>query len=264
MSRGSMMPSSLTPPVASSASDSLSLGLDSAPISASSSSSNGSPLRRGRRAGDDRHHAGDLLRAHHGDLGGRPQEREPVAEGPARHAVGAGAVGRADDHREVRHRRVRDRVDHLRALLDDARAASKSLPDHVAGDVLQEHERHVDLVAELDEVRRLLGGLRVQHAVVAEDPRPGSRGSTPSRTRASARSGGLNSSKRRAVDDAGDDLAHVERLAQVAADDAEQLLGVVDGGSSGSDAGSGPACASSGATRPRGTIRRASISSTAR
>ena len=44
-----------------------------------------------------------------------------------------------------------------------------ALADHEAGDVLQEHERDAAAVAELDEVRALLRGLREQDAVVGDD-----------------------------------------------------------------------------------------------
>ena len=56
------------------------------------------------------------------------------------------------------------------------------LADHVAGDVLQEDQRRVDLVGELDELRGLLRLLGEQHAaVVGEDADRDSRGSRPSR-----------------------------------------------------------------------------------
>ena len=68
------------------------------------------------------------LRPHHRDLGGRPEEREAIAEGaPGHRRRCRRRTTGTDDHREVRHRRVGDSVDHLRALLDDA-AASKSRP----------------------------------------------------------------------------------------------------------------------------------------
>jgi hypothetical protein len=41
--------------------------------------------------------------------------------------------------------------------------------DHEAGDVLQEHQRHGALVAQLDEVRALQRGLAEQDAVVGDD-----------------------------------------------------------------------------------------------
>ena len=46
---------------------------------------------------------------------------------------------------------------------------SYCLPDHEAGDVLQEDERHAAQVAQLDEVRGLERRLREQHAVVGDD-----------------------------------------------------------------------------------------------
>ena len=70
---------------------------------------------------------------------------------------------------EVRDLRVRDRVDHQRAVLDDP-ALLVVLADHEAGRVVQEDERHVLLVGELDELRRLLRLLGEQDpARVGED-----------------------------------------------------------------------------------------------
>ena len=93
VSRGSMMPSSLTAPVATRASEPFSwMASTAATTLASSSSSNSVPLRAACAAADLRHDPGDLLGAHHGDLGRRPQEGEAVVEGAPGHAVGAGAV----------------------------------------------------------------------------------------------------------------------------------------------------------------------------
>ena len=47
--------------------------------------------------------------------------------------------------------------------------ASYLLPDHEAGDVLQEDQRHAALGAQLDEVRALQRALREQDAVVGDD-----------------------------------------------------------------------------------------------
>ena len=65
----------------------------------------------------------------------------------AAHAVVAGAVGPAADHRDVRNLGVRGRMDHLRAVLDDP-ALLVLGADHVAGHVVEEEQRDVDLVAE--------------------------------------------------------------------------------------------------------------------
>ena len=183
------------------------------------------PLRGS--AGHDRHHAGHLFRAHHRDLRGRPDVREPGAVGAAAHAVVAGAVRRADDHRQVRHGRVRDRVDHLRAVLRDP-ALLVVRADDVAGDVVQEEKRHVNLVAELDELRRLLGRLGEQRAVVAKDADRVAvdRGPAADDRRPVE---GLELLEPGAVDDASDHLADVERRAQIARDEAEQFFGIEHG-----------------------------------
>src|SRR4029453_13700465 len=119
-------------------------------------------------ATDDREHAGELLGAHHRDAVVRPGEDEARVVGAARHAVVPGAVRRTDHDREMRHRAVRDRVDELGAVLDDP-ALLVSAADHEAGDVLQEDDRRVGLVAELDELRPLLRRLGEEHAVVGEE-----------------------------------------------------------------------------------------------
>ena len=126
--------------------------------------------RLGGLAGDDRHHPGELLRAHHRDLGVGPREQEPWTVGPPAHAVVPGPVGRAHDHREVRHRGVGHGVDHLGAVLDDA-GLLVLLADHVAGGVLQEEQRRVGLVGEQDELGGLLRLVHEQHAAgVGQDP----------------------------------------------------------------------------------------------
>src|SRR5262245_46038169 len=63
--------------------------------------------RLGRLTGDDRQHAGELLRTHHRHLRVRPREQEARAVGTPAHAVVPRAIGGAHDHREVRHRAVR-------------------------------------------------------------------------------------------------------------------------------------------------------------
>src|SRR3712207_8254201 len=58
-----------------------------------------------------------------------------------RSAVVPCAVAGADHQREVRHRRVRHRVDELGAVLDDP-ALLVAGADHEAGDVLHRSEEH--------------------------------------------------------------------------------------------------------------------------
>ena len=90
--------------------------------------------------------------------------------------------------------------------------------DHEAGDVLQEQDRHVALVAQLDEMRALERGIREQHAVVGDDPdrKALDMGETANERGAVER---LEFVELAAVDEARDDLALVERLLQVGADD---------------------------------------------
>ena len=122
----------------------------------------------GRRAAHDREHARELLGAHHRDAMVGPAEEQARIVGATRHAVVARSIRRADHDREVRHAAVRDRVDELRAVLDDP-ALFVAPAHHEARDVLQEEDRRVGLVAELDELGALLGGLGEQDAVVGED-----------------------------------------------------------------------------------------------
>ena len=95
-------------------------------------------------------------------------------EGRAGHRVEPGAVGLADDHRDLRHRRLGDRADHLRPVPDDPLPLDV-LADHEAGHVRQEEQRDVEGVAGHDEPRRLVGGVDEQDAalhlrLVGHDP----------------------------------------------------------------------------------------------
>src|SRR5579864_1804313 len=60
------------------------------------------------------------LRAHHRDLGERPGDDGVRLVALAVHDVVTRAVRLAQDHRDLRHRRLRGRVEHLRAVPDDA------------------------------------------------------------------------------------------------------------------------------------------------
>jgi len=124
-------------------------------------------LRRG--PADDRQHAGELLRAHDGQLGVGPGEHQPRVVGAAGHAVVARAERRRHVKGDVGDGRVGDRVDHLGAVLDDP-ALLVPGAHHVAGGVLQEDQRRVRLVGEQDELARLLGLLAEQDAaLVSQD-----------------------------------------------------------------------------------------------
>ena len=191
-------------------------------------------LGLGGRPGHDAQHPGELGRAHDRALGAGPGEEEAGVEGAAVHAVVARAVGRTHDHGEVRHGAVGDGVDHLCAVLDDA-ALLVVRADHVAGGVVQEEQRGVDLVGELDELRRLLRLLAEEHALgvgqdadrVAVDLRPAGdqRGAVERLELVEGHAVGLADP----VDDQLDHLARVEGLLEVARDQVEQRLGVARG-----------------------------------
>ena len=86
------------------------------------------------------------LRAHHRDRRARQRDAAVGLEGRAGHRVEPGAVGLAHDHRDLRHRRLADRADHLRAVADDPLALDLRA-DHEAGHVGEEQQRHVERVA---------------------------------------------------------------------------------------------------------------------
>ena len=60
------------------------------------------------------------LRSHHRDLRRRPRVVEVGADVLARHDAVRAAVGLARDHGHLRHRRLGEREQQLRAVLDDA------------------------------------------------------------------------------------------------------------------------------------------------
>ena len=156
------------------------------------------------------HGRGDVG-AHRGDARVRPGEQEARVEAAAAHAVVAGAERAADDHRQARHARSRHRVHELRAVAGDAAALGLGA-DHEAGDVLQEQQRDVALVAQLDEMRALERRFGEQHAVVGQDA---DRIAAPGRGAADQRRAelGLELLQLRIVDQARDHLAHIDRAA---------------------------------------------------
>src|SRR5690606_17837451 len=116
-------------------------------------------------APDPGQHAGGLLATRHAYAGVGPHPQETGAVGAAAHGVVAGAEAAADHHGELGHMAAGHGGDHLGAVLGDA-GVLVLLADHEAGDVLQEHQRDVALVAQLNEVRALERRFREQDAVV--------------------------------------------------------------------------------------------------
>ena len=168
-------------------------------------------------------HTGGLLAAHHRDAGVGPHPQETAAVGAAAHGVVAGAETAADDHGELRHVRTRHGRDHLGPVLGDA-GVFILLADHEAGDVLQEHQRDVALVAQFDEVRALERAFGEQDAVVGDDA---DRVAVDVREAADKRLAvaRLELLELAAVHDARNDFADVEGPAGVLGNDAVELLG---------------------------------------
>ena len=160
-------------------------------------------------------------RPHHGDLGGRQRERAVGVERRPGHRVQAGAVGLADDHRDLRHGRLRHRRDHLRAVADDPLALDLRA-DHEARHVGQEQQRHVERVAGPDEARGLVGRVDEQHAalelrLVGDDP---DRAAVEARVADDHLLGPalVDLRERALVDQRVDQLVHVPRLVLVGRD----------------------------------------------
>ena len=196
-------------------------------MGANASSSHSCPARLGLLPGDDGEHAGQLLGSHHGDAVVGPAEDEARVVGPAGHAVVAGAVGGAHHERDHRDAAVAHGVDELRTVLDDA-ALLVAGADHESGDVLQEQDRHVHPVAQLDELGALVGLLAEQDAVVGEDAHGIAVDVPPAGDQRGAVQR-LELVELAAVEHAGQDLARLEGDLDVRRGDAEQLLGVVQG-----------------------------------
>jgi hypothetical protein len=184
-------------------------------------------LPRRAFAHHDLHRACGLLGAHHRGLRGRPAEDEARPERATAHAVVAGAERGAALHRDLRHRRVRERLDLLRAVLDHAGALGLAADDE-AGRVLQPDDRLSELAARLHEVRDLRAAGGVERPVVGDDAdaKPGDLCVPAHRVRTVV---GLELEKVRRVDDPRDHVAHVDRLLGIGAEDAEQLLGIEEG-----------------------------------
>ena len=146
-------------------------------------------------------------------------------EGAAAHTVVARAIAAADDHRELRHRRIGHGIDHLGAMLDDT-LLFIATAHHESGDVLQVDQRRAGLVTELDELRCLQRGIREEHAIVAEDA---DREAVDMRVAGDQRRAivALELLEARAIYKPRNHLTDLEWLARVGGYDAQQLIGIV-------------------------------------
>src|SRR5262249_7751318 len=171
----------------------------------------------------DVHHSGKLLSAHHGDAVVRPGEDEARVVGATTHRVIARAVTAADHQRNRGHGRIRDRVDQFRAAANDS-LLFITAPDHKAGDVLQEQQRNVLLVAEGNELRAFFGGFGNQHAVIAQNADQKSVDARPAgyQCRAIVR---LKLLELRSIDKTSDYFFDIEWNTYIGRSDAEQFVG---------------------------------------
>src|SRR6188472_103969 len=167
------------------------------------------------------------LGPHHRDLGARPGDDQVGLVGLAAHHVVAGAVGLAHDHGHLRHRGAADRVEHLRAVADDPGVLDFGA-DHEAGHVLEEDERDVEGVAEVDEAGGLVGGVVIEYSgqllgLVGDDP-----GWLAAETGEAGDQGlgelWLDVEELAVIDDLADHVVHVVGLPRRVGDDLHQLL----------------------------------------
>src|SRR5690606_16243933 len=163
-------------------------------------------------------HAGGLFAAHDGDACVGPHVQHARAECATTHAVVAGTKGAADDHGELGDGRGGHRCHHLGAVPGNPFVLVFAT-HHEAGDVLQEDQRNAALAAQFDEVGAFLGGFRKQDAVVGDDAyrHAVDMGESGHQRRAEAC---LEFIEFGAVDDTGDDFAHVVGFAGVGGNDA--------------------------------------------
>src|SRR5438067_8581254 len=103
------------------------------------------------------------VRAHHGDLGGRPGEVHIGADVLRRHHVVRAAVRLARDHGQLRHRRFREGIEQLRSVRDDAAPLLRGAGPKT-WDVDEGEQRYVERVAGAHEPRAFPRGVDVEHA----------------------------------------------------------------------------------------------------
>src|SRR5439155_5793575 len=103
------------------------------------------------------------LRAHDGDLGGRPGEVEVGPDVLRGHDAVGSSIGLARDDRELGDGGLGERVKELRAVPDDASELLRWSRQE-ARDVFEDDERDVEGIAEADEARALDGRVDVEGA----------------------------------------------------------------------------------------------------
>src|SRR5664280_2865960 len=114
----------------------------------------GAAIRLDLVASHGRQHTRGLLTAHHRDAGTWPRPQKTRRVRPATHGVVAGSERSADHHGEFGHPGAGHGSHHFCAVLGDATCLVVA-PHHEPGDVLQEKQWDLALVAQFDEVRAL-------------------------------------------------------------------------------------------------------------
>ena len=113
-------------------------------------------------------HAGGLFPAHHANTGIGPHEHEAWIVGAPAHAVIASTEAATGNHGKLGNAGTGHGVDHLGAVFGDA-FGLVFLAHHEAGDVLQEQQRNLSLIAQFDKVRAFLGRLGIKHSIVGKN-----------------------------------------------------------------------------------------------
>ena len=167
-------------------------------------------------------HARGLFAAHHADTGVRPHPQKARRKGASAHSVIARAKTAADDDGELRHVRSRHRRDHFCAVAGNA-LVFVFAPDHKARDILQKHQRDFALAAEFDEVCALQRRFAEQNAVVGDDA-DGHSFDVRKAAHQRRAEAGFEFVQLTAIDNAGDDFAHIKRLARIGWNDSIQLF----------------------------------------
>ncbi len=169
---------------------------------------------------------------HEAHVGGRPRHQQVGVDRPSAEGDVTATVGLAHDDSQLRHSRPRQPLDDALIARQDPAAFGVGA-DHQTGHVLEEHEREVEGVAQVDE-RRLLGQRRdVHHAgalhrLTGDDAdrmtlEPGERADHA----ASISLAPLHD--RVAVEDRLEYTAHVVTAPRLSGDQRQQALGVAGG-----------------------------------
>ncbi len=106
---------------------------------------------------------GGLFAAHDGDARGRPGVNKPGVICLSAHGVVARAIRVADDDGDFGDDGIGDGIDHFGAVLDNAGMFAAGA-NHKSGDILQENERNLFLVAVHDKTGCLVGAVVIDHS----------------------------------------------------------------------------------------------------